>query len=37
VVLAEPTINIREKFALGQKVLDIEESGLMQYNVSDFA
>ena len=36
VVLAEPTINIREKFAVGQKVFDIEESGLMQYNVSDF-
>ena len=37
VVLAEPTLNIREKFAVGQKVFDFEESGLMQYNVSDFA
>ena len=37
VVLAQPTINIREKFAFGQKVSEIEESGSMQYNVSDFA
>jgi len=36
VVLAEPTINIREKFAFGQKVFDIEEGGLMEYIMSDF-
>ena len=35
-VLAQPTINIREKFVSGQKVFDFEEGGLMQYIVSDF-
>ena len=36
VVLAQPTINIREKFVFGQKVFDFDKSGSMEYIVSDF-